>query len=258
MLYYSYMCVTSCSCEDYVIYNLAKCIIWSACIGDCWLQSLTLAFMCYIMVVSISMNIEIENVPNKSSVQLDFLLWCSSSLFYQKTNSTTYSVSINNHILDMKTYPSHLTIKSFFSFFPLQCQEQLYHDHFLFSFYLITFSTFIQQAMSELPFGLYVKTSRGAKPFILLPPTRWLTAHRSLWLCLGLVENVSNVLLHHLLLVARHYIYTCKLKNSIPKLQVYIQLLLTSMKIEKKIAQENCTLNYFERKWNPLKDALQY
>ena len=44
-----------------------------------------------------------------------------------------------------------------------------------------------------------------------------------LFLCLGLVENASNVLLHHLLLIARHYIYTCKLKNSIPKLQVYLQ-----------------------------------
>ena len=62
------------------------------------------------------------------------------------------------------------------------------------------------------------------------------------FLCLGLLENVSNVLLHHLLLIARHYIYTCKLKNSIPKLQVYLQLLLTSMKIEKKIALENAPL----------------
>ena len=78
------------------------------------------------------------------------------------------------------------------------------------------------------------------------------------FLCLGLVENVSNVLLHHLLLIARHYIYTCKLKNSMPKLQVYIQLLLTSMKIEKEIALENSTLNSYERKWNPLNDALQY
>ena len=78
----------------------------------------------------------------------------------------------------------------------------------------------------------------------------------SLFLCLCLVENVSNVLLHHLLLIARHYIYTCKLKNSIPKLQVYLQLVLTSMKIEKKIALEKSTLNSFERKWNPLKDAL--
>ena len=35
-----------------------------------------------------------------------------------------------------------------------------------------------------------------------------------------------------------------------------LQLLLTSVKIEKKIALENSTLNSFERKWNPLKDAL--
>ena len=76
------------------------------------------------------------------------------------------------------------------------------------------------------------------------------------FLCLDLVENVSNVLLHHLLLIARHYIYTCKLKNFIPKLLLYIHLLLTSMKIEEKIAIENCTLNYFERKWKPLKDSL--
>ena len=30
-----------------------------------------------------------------------------------------------------------------------------------------------------------------------------------LFLCLSLVENVWNVLLLHLLLIARHYIYTC-------------------------------------------------
>ena len=75
--------------------------------------------------------------------------------------------------------------------------------------------------------------------------------------CLGLVENVSNLLLCHLLLIARHYIYTCKLKNSLPKLQLYIQLLLTSIKIEKKIALDSNTLNSFEKKRNPLRDALQ-
>ena len=76
------------------------------------------------------------------------------------------------------------------------------------------------------------------------------------FLCLRLVENVSNVLLHHLFVIARHYVYTCKLKNSLPKLQVYLQSLLTSMKTEKNIALENSTLNSFERKWSPLKDAL--
>ena len=75
----------------------------------------------------------------------------------------------------------------------------------------------------------------------------------SSFLCLGLVENVSNALLHHLLFFARHYIYTCILKYSIPKLQVvYLQLLLTSMKIEKRVALENNTLNSFKRVVEPV------
>ena len=60
MLYFYYMCVSSCRWKDYVIYMLTqqnkKSIIWSACLGDCWLQFLILAFICYIMVVSISMD----------------------------------------------------------------------------------------------------------------------------------------------------------------------------------------------------------
>ena len=37
----------------------------------------------------------------------------------------------------------------------------------------------------------------------------------------GLIDNVSNLLLHHFLLIARHYIYSCKLRNTIPMVQVY-------------------------------------
>ena len=76
-------------------------------------------------------------------------------------------------------------------------------------------------------------------------------------LCLGLINDVSHLLLHHLLLIAGHYIYNCKLRNTIPKVQLYQQLLVTSMKIEKQIALDNNTLNYFEKKWMPLKNALQ-
>ena len=38
-------------------------------------------------------------------------------------------------------------------------------------------------------------------------------------------------------------------------MQVYLQLVLNSMKIEKKIAVDNGNLNSFQKKWNPLKDA---
>ena len=58
--------------------------------------------------------------------------------------------------------------------------------------------------------------------------------------CLGLVENVCNILLHHLLLIARHYIYSCKLQKVSPKMQVYLQLVSSSMKIEKKKKKKSC------------------
>ena len=55
-------------------------------------------------------------------------------------------------------------------------------------------------------------------------------------LCLGLIDNISNLLLHHFLFIARHYIYSCKLRNTIPMVQVYTQLVIDSMEIEKQIA----------------------
>ena len=48
-------------------------------------------------------------------------------------------------------------------------------------------------------------------------------------ICLGLTDNISDLLLHHLFLIAKRYIYTCKLTNCNPVLQVYIQTLMNSM-----------------------------
>ena len=43
--------------------------------------------------------------------------------------------------------------------------------------------------------------------------------------CLGLIDNISNLLLHHFLLIAKHYIYSCKLRNTVPMVHdVYTQL----------------------------------
>ena len=41
-------------------------------------------------------------------------------------------------------------------------------------------------------------------------------------LCLGIVDDIGDLLLHHALLIARYYIHTCRLRNTLPKLQ-YIQ-----------------------------------
>ena len=67
----------------------------------------------------------------------------------------------------------------------------------------------------------------------------------SLSLCFGLIDDVKDLLFHHLLLIARHYIYTCRLANKLPKLQVYIQVLMNSIEIEKQIAFHNNDSNVF-------------
>ena len=78
----------------------------------------------------------------------------------------------------------------------------------------------------------------------------------SLSLCFGLIDDVEDLLFHHLLLIARHYIYTCRLGNKLPKLQVYIQVLMNSIEIEKQIAFHNNDSNVFVRKWSRFKNNL--
>ena len=72
----------------------------------------------------------------------------------------------------------------------------------------------------------------------------------------SLIDDVKDLLFHHLLLIARHYIYTCRLGNKLPKLQVYIQVLMNSIEIEKHIAFHNNDSNVFVRKWSRFKNNL--
>ena len=74
-------------------------------------------------------------------------------------------------------------------------------------------------------------------------------------LCLCLIDNISNLPLHHFFLTARHYIYSCKLRNTIPIVQVYTQLVIRSMEIEKQIAFDNNNLASFRKKWATFKQG---
>ena len=74
-------------------------------------------------------------------------------------------------------------------------------------------------------------------------------------LCLGIIDNISNLLLHHFLLIARHYIYSRKLRNTIPMVQVYTQLVIRFMEIEKQIALDNNNLASFRKKWATFKQC---
>ena len=50
-------------------------------------------------------------------------------------------------------------------------------------------------------------------------------------ICLGQIDNISDLLLHHLFLIAKRYTYTCKSNNCNFALQVYIQKVTNSMEI---------------------------
>ena len=78
----------------------------------------------------------------------------------------------------------------------------------------------------------------------------------SLSLCFGLIDDVKDLLFHHLLLIARHYIYTCRLGNKLPKLQVYIQVPMNSIEIEKQI--EYRSDDVIKMKFAKLWDLLRY
>ena len=75
----------------------------------------------------------------------------------------------------------------------------------------------------------------------------------SLSLSFGLIDDEKDLLFHHLLLIARHYIFNGRIGNKLPKLQVYIQTLMNSIEIEKHIAFHNNDSNVFVRKWSRFK-----
>ena len=71
-------------------------------------------------------------------------------------------------------------------------------------------------------------------------------------MCIGFVNELPDILVQHLLLIARYYIYTCKLKNTTPVLRIFTELVMNSARIEKRFAFETNALGKFETKWSRL------
>ena len=74
----------------------------------------------------------------------------------------------------------------------------------------------------------------------------------SLSLCFGLIDNVKDLLFHHVLLIARHYIYTCRMSFRC----IYRYFNMNSIEIEKQIAFYNNNSNVFVRTWSRFKNNL--
>ena len=71
--------------------------------------------------------------------------------------------------------------------------------------------------------------------------------------CFGLVDNTSNLLLHHTLLIARRYIFSCKMKNTLPKYQNFARLVENVREIEKRYANKSNSFEIFDKKWKDYK-----
>ena len=53
-------------------------------------------------------------------------------------------------------------------------------------------------------------------------------------LLFGIINDAKDLLLHHLLLIAGHYIYTCKERNTRPNVQMYIQTVQRTVETESR------------------------
>ena len=67
--------------------------------------------------------------------------------------------------------------------------------------------------------------------------------------CLGFVDNASNILSHHFLLICRYHIHWSKLMHLFPSPALCIQNFLTCLEVERRYALQNGNLEKFNVKW---------
>ena len=75
----------------------------------------------------------------------------------------------------------------------------------------------------------------------------------SLPMCLGLVDNMEDVLLHHALLTARFHIYLSKIKKNLPNIEIFSKIFLKCEEIERLYAFKTDTVQKFNSKWRLFK-----
>ena len=56
-----------------------------------------------------------------------------------------------------------------------------------------------------------------------------------------------------LLLISRHYIYTCKQRDT--NVQMYLQIVQCTVEIERQIAKDHNSLETFKKKWSWLQTS---
>ena len=73
--------------------------------------------------------------------------------------------------------------------------------------------------------------------------------------CLGFRGEKDDILVSHCLLLARYYIYCCKLKKISPSIREYAQQLKYNLEIEKQISIVTDLQKKFQQKWDKILHA---
>ena len=70
-------------------------------------------------------------------------------------------------------------------------------------------------------------------------------------------ENEDNIILNHLILMGKFYIYKCKLNSTNPSLKVFIAKTKTVYQIERQIATKHDKLLKHYEKWKKILPSIQ-
>ena len=92
-------------------------------------------------------------------------------------------------------------------------------------------------------------------PFGMKLVTGWKTAlaflkkNFSVLSCIGLVNDTTNLLFHHALLIARYHIYFSKQKGLNPSWELFFRTILNCLDYERRYAIKTGILRKFNAKW---------
>ena len=70
--------------------------------------------------------------------------------------------------------------------------------------------------------------------------------------CFGYNVNHPDCLINHILLLGKMYIFSCKLKEQKPRLQLFLHIISQAENVEKRIAIQNGKQAKHENKWKSL------
>ena len=108
------------------------------------------------------------------------------------------------------------------------------------------YNTFVSKVFWECPF---VKSFWNEISNWMKKSSCFLNEEFSFLTCIGLVNDTTNLLFHHALLIARYHIYFSNQKGFNPSWELFFRTFLNCLDYERRYAIKTGTLRNFNAKW---------